>query len=481
MSLSKACTRRWLLVAGVILLGLVAGVLLSPFEEPPAPGSRSLEQLTRDLQRKDSPLDGIRLAVWTHLPARFQNTFPRLRPIATYEVRTRACRELGRLGPEAKAAGPLLVNALDDPTVEVRLEALRVLGALVPPPQAARNRLLAILRDPAYRGSSIGGSLRTEAALVLARLAPDDPEIISAIQQFHKDTDEYLDFARDQALYELILHSSSGPALFDSALKDTSATIPGLLVPALVGAQKDAQAKLASLVKLLDHDDYSVRNSAVGSLAALGPAAAPAILKLTNLFCLTAREVVPASPAGTRSNWLASMTRLAPEAPFGAHCGYDPVRSNRYGLHHQIMLSFGAIGPAAQAAIPLLVPEYRNGTNLLRFDAAVARWRIDGNGADILPVFASIPDEPESRLRELGLIRLAEFAQATPEAIPILIKALADPDMRNRLRATKILASLGNKAAAAAPTLEALYADPKYAVRAAAKDTLRAIRPEKRP
>lgn len=479
--MSKASTRRWLLVTGAILLGLAAGVMLSPFEEPPDPGSRSLAQLIRDLQRKDSRLDGIRLAVWNRLPAPVQSTFPRLRPIPIREIRQRACRELGRLGPEAKAAGLPLVGALDDPSVDVRLEALRALEFMVPPPVAARNRLFAILRDPAYRGSSIGGLLRTEAALVLAKLGPDDPEIISAIQLFRKDADEYVQDTRDQALYYLILHSSSAPAIFDEALKEADVVFPGYLVYALAGAQKDTQAKLALLMKLLDHDEYSVRSAAVGSLAALGPAVAPAIPKLTNLFCLTANERIPASPSWARSNWLAGMTRMAPEAPFSAYSIYDPVRSNYYGLHHRTMLSLGAIGPLAKAAIPLLIPEYRNGTNPLRFDAAVARWRIDGNGADILPVFASISDEPESKLRELALIRLAEFAAATPAAIPILIQALADPDMQNRLRAIKTLASLGNKAVAAVPALEGLYADPKYAIRAAAKEALKAIRPGSRP
>ena len=480
VAMSKTSTRRWLLVTGAILLGLGLGVLLNPFGKPPTLGSRSLAQLTRDLQRKDSRLGAIRLAVWDHLPATVQSTFPRLRPIPISEIRQRACRELGQLGPEAKGASPLLVEALDDPSVGVRLEALRTLRAVGTSLEAARNRLFAILRDPAYRGTPVGALLRTEAAVLLAILGPDDQEVISAILQLHNDADEYVQDTRNQALYELMLRSTSGPAIFDRALKDANEMAPRSLVFALAGALKDARAKMALLAKLLDHEDYGVQHSAMVLLAGLGPDAAPTIPKLTNLFCHTANEKIPTAPSWARSNWLTAMPRMAPQAPFSAYSGSDAVRSNCFGLHHQTMLSLGAIGPAAQAAIPLLIPEYRNGTNLLRFDAAVARWRIDGNGADILPVFAAIPDEPESRLRELGLIRLAEFAAATPAAIPILIQALADPDMQNRLRAIKTLASLGNKASAAVPALEGLYADPKYAIRAAAKDALRVIRPGKR-
>jgi HEAT repeat protein len=72
------------------------------------------------------------------------------------------------------------------------------------------------------------------------------------------------------------------------------------------------------------------------------------------------------------------------------------------------------------------------------------------------------------------------MAPAKDDSVPLLIKALADPEMPNRLRAIKILASLGNKALAAVPALEGLRANPKNAVRLTAKDTLQAIRGEKR-
>ena len=101
------------------------------------------------------------------------------------------------------------------------------------------------------------------------------------------------------------------------------------------------------------------------------------------------------------------MTRHAAESPYAGFCGLGSNPGESFGLHHAVLLTFAAIGPGAQAAVPLLASDYRDPTNPLRFDAAFARWRIDGKFEEIAPVFASLASEPELRLRGLRLPDLA--------------------------------------------------------------------------
>ena len=69
-------------------------------------------------------------------------------------------------------------------------------------------------------------------------------------------------------------------------------------------------------------------------------------------------------------------------------------------------------------------------------------------------------------------------AHSSPEAIPVLAKALSDPDPEVRDLAATALGSMGGKAALAIPELISALGDPVDYVRAPAADALGAIGPK---
>ena len=149
----------------------------------------------------------MRVGLWEGLPNGAREAFPRLRPIPIGELKIRACRELARMGDAARDEAPVLVEALADPALDVRLEILRALEALGGAPKAARATLLGIMRDPALRGLPLGTALREKASWLLARMDPDDPEIVASVTEF-----------RDQMRTEAATGATPGDDGVDSTL-----------------------------------------------------------------------------------------------------------------------------------------------------------------------------------------------------------------------------------------------------------------------
>ena len=82
---------------------------------------------------------------------------------------------LGRLGPKARAAVPLLCRLTRDPDPSLRIEAAVALTRIDPANRAIVPALQAVLRDP-------DPFLRIEAAKALARIDPANPMIVPTLQ-----------------------------------------------------------------------------------------------------------------------------------------------------------------------------------------------------------------------------------------------------------------------------------------------------------
>ena len=202
-----------------------------------------------------------------------------------------------------------------------------------------------------------------------------------------------------------------------------------------------------------------------------GPAAAPAPRPAPGLAASPppAEAGAPAPPAAPPP---APGTAAAAGAPI-AHRFATRGTSQRpmesvpgfFGLHHQVILALGEMGPRARDAIPLLVREYQDPTSPLRFEAAVARVQVDRNFPEVMPVLAAGLEQAGPGLRAALLPRIAQLAGSYDGAVVLLIKALADSDSKLRLQAFKSLASLGDKAAPALPVLIAALDDPESEIR----------------
>jgi len=514
--------RPWLLGMIAVLLSLTYLIF---WVQPPSGwelrNSPSMPTLIRALQKKDSRLNQFEVAVWGRLPMFVHTYCSSLGPRLARETRLDACSRLASLGARATNAVPCLIKALDDPDINVRSVAIAALGAIGPPASGAKGPLLAILRDPAYRSRYRVRSSPDDPAIALASIAPRDPEVVSALLELiaHPGTNGLPPYF---IALEWIRRAPEALPLFESIRKTLPQKQSWTLVQGVAQSYPDAKKRLAVLLGLAEDADYGIRCHAVQGLEALGPPAAEAVPKLIEMFRATEREwedlpedrqrdrfeayaafvdatappaffarrYAPSTVRGPASPAAPAVPPTPPPAPGPAVRAGTPAYAVRYavrppppmgrlpgfgGLHHQVILALGEIGPPAQDAIPLLVQESQDPTDPLRFEAAVARVRIDGKFAEIVPVLAAGLERAGPELQVQLLSRIAQLARTRDGAVRLLIEALANPDPELRLQAFKSLADLGGKAAPALPAFIAALDDPDVEIRFQAVKNLRAL------
>ena len=449
--------KKWLVLRASILIGLSVGVGLTiRLHWQAVATDQRVQQLIHDLKRQNSWFDHCREVVWKKMPDFAQGVFGFVSPIDASTIRKEACCSLEALGPFASNAVSPLTVAITDPSPDVRREALRALGSIGSPAKAATGKLLIRLMDQSY-------DLRDEAAGALGRIAPNDPKVISAL--FEALTDPIANYAAAQALESNAeQYDERIRGLLMDVLKNADFSIKHLLIRAMSKIRPQSETNLAALLHLLEQGDYYTKVIVVEVLGELQPPPTGAVPTLRRLFLQTRNEQMSAIHYGFSRVQLAQTSFI------------DGVHSNSWGLHRRVIYTLGKIGPAAEETIPLLVDEYHNETNLLRFDAAVARWRIDGDTGEMIATLKSGLLDPDVTARELGVVRLTEIATECPESVDLLESALRDSETRIRLMAIESLSKLGTKAIAAVPALRAVSrSDTKFVVREEAKKALARI------
>jgi hypothetical protein len=232
-----------------------------------------------------------------------------------------ALREIRRLGPQAKAAVPVLVPMLRQPIYTV-LEALRAIGT---DPLPAAPAVIDVLQDPAAADTC--RACVSLAVEVLGTMGPAVlPAVLAAIGE--GDTDGVLIFVPDivrqvgpAALPALLA------ALGDAPLRRHAA------VWALAVLGPDAASAAPVLVGFLERDPV-LREDSTDTLRAIGPAASAVVPRLTSL-----------------------------------------IGNENVDVRRAAVTVLGAIGPAARAAVPVL-DDLRARDAALAAEAAKAVQRI---------------------------------------------------------------------------------------------------------
>lgn len=171
--------------------------------------------------------------------------------------------------------------------------------------------------------------------------------------------------------------------------------------------------------------------------------------------------------------------------------------------------AFGALGPAAAAAVPRLGPLARNSTRFevriralkaLRYGGPTAmpvitnilanddqlgwtlRVELDAalemqgtNAISAIPILLAQIRGSNPVIRELGFNTLGILHLDAPHVVPALIDNLKDPSPQIRLAAIKSLRQFGSRATNAVPMLDKLRNDPDMGVRSDANLAISAI------
>ena len=366
---------------------------------------------------------------------------------------------LAEIGPKAAAAVEPLAKAVEVGEAEERLQAILALAAIGEPAAAAAPAIIAVLdsNDAALQMPAAFALGRMKAAAGDASLAKavagEDPFLASvaswARARIHPDDKALVDDALARLRVGLAnadaeIRSGSVSGLSDLAESlDASAReqLAGEFMPLLTDADPEVgSAAMATLQPKLA--DPAIRRNILEILAAIGPAAKPALGEIVG-------ALGDADPQ-CRGDAAMAIAAIGPDAaeavPELQKLLVDPAAAG--GLRYVAAYALGRIGPAAGAAEPVLRELSLSKDELL---ATVAIW-------------AALKIEPND-------------ASLFESAVPLLRRALRGDRELARLEAAVALGDIGPAAAAAVPLLELVSEeDPAREVRAAAAAAIEKIK-----
>lgn len=393
-------------------------------------------------------------------------------------VRWHAARTLSAIGPDAQDAVPDLIKALDDRAVKVQAYAAFALGSIGKPAEPAVEKLIerAFDKDPLVRRASLR-ALR----LIKAPREKTQPLFLKMLEEGEPSA----------VLPTLQSIAEAGEAAIEplrEALKNEKLCYWACLALAEMG-EKAAPA-VPELTEALSHKAPDVRMRALITLGTIGSAAAPAVPAIVKLldsdefeavrfsaaFALGAinrkdeaatKALVAAARSDTPILKAVSLWALAYQNPANLEVVQYAAKAMAAGLTSEdaelrtvaakLLSHFGShpeiVGPALVTALQDLDPRVVGNA----LDALAAF------GPKILPkVTGALKDKQRRHLAAALIYRLGP--QAAP-AVPAVLEALSEPpasedDLLFRHRAQLVLAAIGPEAKNAVPVLiESLDSD----------------------
>ena len=419
---------------------------------------------------KSAPADEIVPALMT-LAEHGEDAVPALKEALNHEdAAFWATLIAAELGAKAKALTPELTHALsyDDP--ETRMNALIALGEIGPAASAAQDTIVNLLETEKF------DNVRYAAAFALTEIA--DMQNVS-----------------DQTKMELnkLLQSD------DTGLKSIAAR--GVLKVDPQGPMSD-QARTA-VVAALGSDNSDIRHLAVRTLAEMDPSkqanpevveaflavmqdASPHVVgEVIGALASQGKRAVPRVVNGlqnekTRPYAIKIATLLGPDAAEATPALIETLaNSSNADEKRELQFALGAIGPAAQGAVPELTKSLSSDTPEIRYSAAYALAQI---GPDAKTANASLVELVKSEDEFDKLAGIWALLKINPNnerveavAVPRLTKALTDHRSHIRMEAANALGEIGAEAKSATTALQQTTQDQDPNVADAAKAALAKI------
>ncbi len=339
-------------------------------------------------------------------------------------VRTQAAVVLVELGADIV---PLLVARLDDEELNLCLWALSLLKDMGPEAAAAVPALAKAL-------SGSGDSIALLAMAALEAIGPAaSPALPELMEVLRRGSVTYAEFARGLAR----IGPASVPVII-AAWKGSDAGSRSCLAHALGRIGPEAKAGVPLLAEALAHGDPYLRKVAAISLREIGPDArdaAPALVQ----------AILSGSPQ-LRVLAAAAIARLDPSSNAGIPILVEALSSEVADVAYTAVEGLGKVGPDAASAIPVLLEAHNKGRFVEPSVIALARM-----GSAAVPAIEKLLQHYWGRRAVLS--GLAEAGADARHATPALVRALSDPDERNRASAVLALGAIGPDARTAAPAL----------------------------
>jgi HEAT repeat protein len=146
----------------------------------------------------------------------------------------------------------------------------------------------------------------------------------------------------------------------------------------------------------------------------------------------------------------------------------------------EALFTLGAIGQAAQPAVPVIITQLSDNDPRVAQAAGFALGKIGPGAKEAVPALAKLNNSQDELLRMTSIWAILKIGppseQLTKTALPILSAALKNNREFVRIEAAMTLGDLGKGAAAAIPDLEAAANDSSAAVRSAVTAAIKKIK-----
>lgn len=293
-------------------------------------------------------------------------------------VRQQAAYTLGRIGPAAASAVPVLIDLLEEaePASEAgspRQWSLKAIALMGRPARDAAPRIIALLRDP--------GTPHLERLLsleALGRIGPAHPQTLGALV----------------AVAQRPLRAEPAGRTEDLELKTAAVDVLSLFGPSAASA-------LPLLQELARGEHEPLRRAAVNTLGKTGN---PLVLE-----ALVDALLFDDSPA-VRDTAAAALSQLGGAAVPALQALLAHPEAE---VRARAADALGRIGPPAAAALPALRERLRDASPEVRLSAAEGVWRMTGSAEGCLEAPLTLLAEPQRELRMRAHRLLVEIGRTS--------------------------------------------------------------------
>jgi HEAT repeat protein len=386
----------------------------------------------------------------------------------SFGVRCTAVQTLGRIGPDAAAACPLLIGYLREWNTGGLSEGLDesyLSGSLALPPKANKARNIGIWLEAL-----------TEA---LVAIRPSDPEVIGKIAGLLDDKGSDV-VAAGCRILSVIPANPAGERRLIQVAQGNDEFLKVSALCALGQSKPPTSSAIGTLQNGLSDPSVGVRECALDQLANLGILGAPAAQSIVHLLRESGAEIYDANYLLNALNPPLSMADRKQSNPtleytLPRSLGYRPENWPSH-TRYKALRALAAIGPAASEAIPTILVVAGDDSDPLRLEAAVTAALLGAHCDDVLsPLLRACSGTSEDE-RRMAMAELKRIVRNCPGSVNGLTRGLEDSSLSVRAAALQSLKEVGTNALPALTALEKATHDQKLAIREMATRLVRELR-----
>ena len=359
-------------------------------------------------------------------------------------VRKDAAYTLGKLGPNAKIAIPLLIETLKDEKVDVREAAVYALGCIGQEAKTIVPALIDLLKDENFgvRKTAVSALGNIGVAAIPAILNALKDEIGSSSLLGEEKPIE----KAARKIFKRI-GSDAVPALV-KALKDDTVRLAAIDALGFVG--QEAKSALPALIEVLKCENADVLHATADALRKIALERGTVNLIIDILI----KALKNKNYDNIRREAAFALSHFFPENRTAVPALTEALKDENVNVRRNAAHSLVYMFHREETVIPVLVEALKDEDVDVCITAMEDLGRIGSSAKVAVPILLELLRNKNTTIRRHAVYALVSISTEVEPAIPVLIEALKDKnEYYHRQMAAYTLGKIGQKAKAAIPTL----------------------------